>query len=494
MEWADYPGEDKWEPERSLVKQGCEGAIKQFWKTSKHNPSDDFIADPDDVWRCYKCGKGYTSEKGLKIHITRTHPRRNLRGSAADRVTRVNMRKAAQDAKPHVKLGDKDLENVWVFKYLGSRFRADGSHIADIKARIAAATVTAGKMRSIWSSKSTPLRLKLRIYKVGVCSKLTYGCEAWELDEQACRLLNGANSRMLSHITGRTAHEEASTKTRTFDLLTAIRARRLKWVGHILRMDPERLVYKALRHIHDTRPAPAKRHNIATRNNEYHKHTRGDLLMDVPAKYTWKELRQLASNRDGWRQRVQAITGSSGVEIKLSGKGGKVCNNFLEKFSSKPTPKPESSAAKQARRYRERDAHEVFFRPCATGGVRVRQKMVNSRKHPKPRPLTNKQRAIAARAHWDLHHGNNMEKSSLWAAAAPGPDSDPGSVSSEQDIWAASAVIPSQSPPTTPTATSTPPTTSIISPLNTPIIHGHHRQQLTTPNSNMSLTLTLDSP
>ena len=391
VEWADHPGQDKWEPERSLVKQGCEDSIKEFWRTSKHNPSDDFIADPDDVWRCYKCGNGYSSEKGLKIHITRTHRERNLRGSTADKVTRTNMRKEAQDKKPHVQLGGVDLDNVWIFKYLGSRFRADGSHIADIRARIAAATTTAGKMRGIWSSKSTPLQLKLRIYKVGVCSKLTYGCEAWELDERACRLLNGANARMLSHITGRSAHEEASKATRTFDILAAIRARRLKWVGHILRMRHDRLIFKALKHMHDTTPAPTKRHNINTRNNEYTTHTRGDLLMDVPAKFTWKELQQLAANRDGWRKRVQAITGASGVEVKLSGKGGKVCSNLLEAFPKKLTPKPTTNAAKMARRYRERDAHESFFRP---GGVKPKQKG-KSRKKSKPRPLTDKQRAVA---------------------------------------------------------------------------------------------------
>ena len=196
------------------------------------------------------------------------------------------MRKAAQEAKQHVKLGDEDIENVWMFKYLGSWFRADGSHLADIKARIASATTTAGKMRNVWASKSTPLRLKLRIYKVGVCSKLTYGCEAWKLDEDACRLVNGANSRMLSHITGRTAHEEANSKSQTFDVVAAIRARRLKWLGHILRMSPDRLVHKVAQHMHATRPKAVKRHDIATRNNTYVNTCNGDLLMDVPSKFT----------------------------------------------------------------------------------------------------------------------------------------------------------------------------------------------------------------
>ena len=192
VEWEGYPDHhhDTWEPERSLTRQGCEDSIKDYWNGSKLNPSVGFIADPDDAWRCYFCGKKYKTVRGLKCHITRTHPKRKWHGSTAAKDTKTQMRKAAQDAKPHVKLGETDIDNVWVFKYLGSRFRADGSHLEDIKARIAIAMTTAGKMRSIWASRSTPLPLKLRIYKVGVCSKLTYGSEAWCLDAAACRMIN----------------------------------------------------------------------------------------------------------------------------------------------------------------------------------------------------------------------------------------------------------------------------------------------------------------
>ena len=212
-----------------------------------------------------------------------------------------------------------------MFKYLGSRFRADGSHLADIKARIVSATATADKMRNVWASKSTPLRLKLRIYKVGVCSKITYGCEAWKLDADACRLLNGANSRMLPHITGHTDHEEASSKSRTFDVVAAIRVRKLKWLGHILRMSPDRLVHKATQHLHAT---VVKRHDISTRNNTYVNICSGDLLMDVPSKFTWDEFIQLAANREGWRKRVHAIMMENGVSVTMSGEGGKVVSNL----------------------------------------------------------------------------------------------------------------------------------------------------------------------
>ena len=102
--------------------------------------------------------------------------------------------------------------------YLGATFSADGDNMTDIRVRIAMARNTAGKLRNIWSSKWIPLRLKLRIYVTGVCTQLVYGSEAWNLDEEATHTLNGANSRMLHRITGRTIQEEAS-KDKSFDLV-----------------------------------------------------------------------------------------------------------------------------------------------------------------------------------------------------------------------------------------------------------------------------------
>ena len=36
VEWVDHPGEDKWS---SLIRQGCEGSIKAFWKNRSQSSS-----------------------------------------------------------------------------------------------------------------------------------------------------------------------------------------------------------------------------------------------------------------------------------------------------------------------------------------------------------------------------------------------------------------------------------------------------------------------
>ena len=112
VEWEDHPGEDSWEPGRSLERQGCKGVIKDFWRGSKLCPSTEFIPDPDDVWRCWCCGKGYSRSSTLKAHITRTHPPRQWHGSSADRDARKLMHEEVQKAKAKVKCEGNDLKNV----------------------------------------------------------------------------------------------------------------------------------------------------------------------------------------------------------------------------------------------------------------------------------------------------------------------------------------------------------------------------------------------
>ena len=84
-----------------------------------------------------------------------------------------------------------------------------------------------GQLRHVFGSVVS-FKLKIKIYKTAVCSLLTYGCEAWDLNVQTLAKINGANARLLSRFTGKDAHEEASAATRTFDLVHAVRLRRFR--------------------------------------------------------------------------------------------------------------------------------------------------------------------------------------------------------------------------------------------------------------------------
>ena len=138
-----------------------------------------------------------------------------------------------------------------------------------------------GKLRQVFDSTILSLTLKLAVYKAAVVSTLTYGSEAWHLTEETKARLNGANARALSRFTGKSAHEETSKYKRTFDIVAAVRNRRYKWLGHILRLEGPRLVKLAVK-------------------AQYDMALPGNICMDAPPSTSFEDLIRQARDRKGW--------------------------------------------------------------------------------------------------------------------------------------------------------------------------------------------------
>ena len=121
----------------------------------------------------------------------------------ADETVRVMKMEEQQKLCPVVRCENEELENVFKEKYLGTVFAAEAEQHYDVKVRIQKAMVRCSKLRHVFNSDKISLRLKLRLYEAAVCSLLTYGCESWDLSDKVLCAINGANSRMLSRITGK---------------------------------------------------------------------------------------------------------------------------------------------------------------------------------------------------------------------------------------------------------------------------------------------------
>ena len=145
-------------------------------------------------------------------------------------------------------------------------------------------------MRHIWKSGHLHQRLKMRLYVAAVCSVMTYGAEAWLLNEETRRALNGANSKMVSSITKRSVHDEARSEGKTYDVVAGVRAKRMRWLGQILQMDESRMLSQAVKTMYDNKRD-------------------GDLLMDAPETSNWEELRAMVKADKGkeWQQFVRQI-------------------------------------------------------------------------------------------------------------------------------------------------------------------------------------------
>ena len=146
--------------------------------------------------------------------------------------------------RDHIIMEDEEIENVYYFEYLGSRISCDGDDKADVKYRMDIAQSTFSSLSHIWKDHRLPLSMKLKLYQTSVCSTFTHACEAWNLTDSVKTMINGFNSRCLHVITNKDYRETATNPD--VNILLLIRCRRMRFVGHVLRMDEQRLLRRTL--------------------------------------------------------------------------------------------------------------------------------------------------------------------------------------------------------------------------------------------------------
>ena len=233
--------------------------------------------------KCDACSRTFPTQRGLKIHAARWCDggvtQRSRRGSLADRAVQTAKRCAAEARLSQVYVGNTPLENVYSFQYLGARMQCDGADDADVRHRMAMATF--GSLSSIWTDHQLSRPFKLRTYQLAVRSTVTHASEAWTLTEPVMRSVNGFNIRCLHIITGQDYRVTATAPE--YDLLRAIRQRRLRYLCHILRMPESRVVQRALV-------------SLAKGGTVYPK---GSLFMDCQA-MDMDQLVALAQRRGAW--------------------------------------------------------------------------------------------------------------------------------------------------------------------------------------------------
>ena len=184
----------------------------------------------------------------MKIHLAcwcdGSRSQRSRKGSLADKTVKLAKRKAEEDSRPHVTIEGEQIDNVHSFVYLGGKAQCDGDNMADVQHRMNIAQAAFSSLSKLWNDHRLPLSMKIRMYSTAVCSTLTHACESWDLTPDVAKSIIGFNSRCLHIITGKNYSETATNPD--LNLLLKIRKRRLRYLGHVLRMEDQRLVKRTL--------------------------------------------------------------------------------------------------------------------------------------------------------------------------------------------------------------------------------------------------------
>ena len=203
----------------------------------------------------------------------------------------------------HITIDGVTMESVDTFTYLGSTVSNTVSLDPELDRRLGKAnSVMARLSKRVWENKALTLNTKIRVYHACVLSTLLYSSECWTTYMRQERRLNTFHMRCLKRILGikwqdRITHQEILMKAKTQSMHSLLSQRRLRWVGHICRMDdgrlPKDVLYGEL--------SEGKR-KVGRPSLRFSDTVKRDLKACAISTDSWETL---ATDRDGWRLTVR---------------------------------------------------------------------------------------------------------------------------------------------------------------------------------------------
>ncbi|KAI8507720.1 hypothetical protein Bbelb_151000 [Branchiostoma belcheri] len=206
-------------------------------------------------------------------------------------------------ANPPIKIDGEALEGVGAFTYLGSVMSATDGAQKDIKTRLDKARGSFSRLQTIWKLKQYSLTTKIRLYNSNVKSVLLYGSESWRMTKTDMRKINSFQNSCLRKICNvfwpnKISNAELYNRTGCRKLTTEITGRRLKWLGHVLRMPDNRIPKVAL----SWRPEGKRKRG---RPKTTWRRTVSDNLAAMGL--NWRSVNNIAQDRPRWRKKVMAL-------------------------------------------------------------------------------------------------------------------------------------------------------------------------------------------
>ena len=151
------------------------------------------------------------------------------------------------DTLPVITINNYKLDVTHQFTYLGSIISDNLSLDAEINRRIGMAATTLGWLTTcVWKNPKLTVTTKMTVYNGCIISTLLYGSEAWTTYTKHERKLKGFHLRSLRRILGinwsdRVPNAQVLERAGLSTMYTLLRKRRLRWLGHVRRMEDGRI-------------------------------------------------------------------------------------------------------------------------------------------------------------------------------------------------------------------------------------------------------------
>jgi len=198
-----------------------------------------------------------------------------------------------------IKVGQEELEECDEFCYLGSTIGNDGGCDREITIRLGKANGAFGRLGRIWASRNISTQVKVRLYESLVLAVLLYGAETWPIKQSTARKLEAAHHRWLRkilHISwkDKTTNDKVRELTQQAKLEDIVRERRMRWTGHVMRMDCDRIARAAV----IWTPKCGRRRPGRPRT-DWTQTVKQDIKRGG---FTWEQLPDLAVDRTTWKE------------------------------------------------------------------------------------------------------------------------------------------------------------------------------------------------
>ena len=189
-------------------------------------------------------------KKGRKVDPTATAAADPPEAAAADPADPAATA-AVQPMWEAEQISEGVVKDVSQFKYLGSMLVVDGKLDVELGIRRGRAYGRFKQFEKLWGAKHLSVSTKVKCYRAYVLPILLFGSETWALTKEQSLMLERVHTSCLRSILGvKLSDRHSNAHVRSVcgmqSLSRIITANRLRWLGHVGRMEPGRLPHIAL--------------------------------------------------------------------------------------------------------------------------------------------------------------------------------------------------------------------------------------------------------